>query len=106
MSSYLADSILFITALCNFPEVEGLTKLSPGTQFNIHLSVFSENKYKNYPFKQHDCAFLKKNLQLILMFCAFLKDPCDMFLLGLISGGGGWKYGFADRFAYLLLPEI
>lgn len=52
-----ADSILFITALCSFPEAVGLAKLMPGTQFNIHPSVFSENKYKNYPFKQHDCAF-------------------------------------------------
>jgi hypothetical protein len=53
-------AVLFITALCSFSEAAGLTKLSPGTQFNIHPSVFSENKYKNYPFKQHDCAFLKE----------------------------------------------
>lgn len=40
----------------------GLAKRSSGTEFNIHPSVFSENKYKDYPFKQRDCAFQKKNL--------------------------------------------
>lgn len=53
----LADSVLFITALCSFLKGVELAKLSPGTQFNIYPSVFSENKYKIYPFKQHDCAF-------------------------------------------------
>jgi len=55
--THILLAVLFITALCSFSKAAGLTKLSPGTQFNIHPSVFGENKYKSYPFKQHDCAF-------------------------------------------------
>lgn len=86
--THILLAALFITALWSFSKAAELTNLSLETEFNIHTLVFSGNKYKNYPCKQHDCAFWKKTLQLILMCSALLKDPCDTFLFGLCSSGG------------------